>query len=117
MNDKVKKFNKYEFLFFRIHLAISGFGVFLFMMMFVVQDAIVSLAQLFLAVVYTLFYVVILNFFISIVRLIKYLFAFKDGAEKPTIKRTVIVMLTSPIALALYFIMTLAMSLSLASCS
>ncbi|AIO19162.1 hypothetical protein KQ51_01285 [Candidatus Izimaplasma bacterium HR1] len=117
MNDKVKKFNKFETIFFRIHLFVFGFGAFLLMLMFLAQNAIESIARTFLVFAYFMMYVVIINFIISLVRLLKYLFAFKDIEESPSIKRTLAIILTSPISLAIFFIVTLTLSLSLASCS
>ena len=117
MNKKIKKFNKFELIFFRIHLVVVGVVVFLLTIMFLIQSAIDSLSNIFLVGAYMLFYVVIFNFLISVIRLLKYLFTFKDEKSKPSIKRTISIILTSPIALALYFIITIVMSLSLASCS
>jgi len=115
--NKFEKFNKFEIIFFRIHMAIFAFGLFLLSLVFLAQNALESIARIFLSVSYSLLYVVMIGFIISIVRLFKYLIIFRNSEEMVTIRRTVVVMLTSPIALGVYFIITLAMSLSLASCN
>ena len=110
--NKFEKFNKYEKIFFRIHLAIFALGLFLLSLVYLAQNAIETVG-----ITLTLYYVIILNFFISIVRLIKYLIVFRNSEDNVTIRRTVSIIFTSPIALGIYFIITLVMSLSLVSCS
>lgn len=118
LEKKVEKFNKFERIFMNIHLGILGVGVFLLTVAFIVVDSIESIARVFLGVVFGLFYIIIFNFIIALFRLFKYLFLFQKEEEVlPTIKRTIIIILTSPISLAIYFILTLIMSLSLATCS
>ena len=114
---KENRFIKFELIFFRIYLFIVAFGLFLLMLLYAAQNSIESVARSFVAVVYTMLYVTIALFVISIVRVIKYLLVFRKRDEYITIKRSVTIMLTSPIAFAIYLILTLAMSLSLASCS
>lgn len=115
--EKIDKFNKYETIFIKIHLITLGLGMFLLMLAFLAVDSIESIARTFLGVVYVLLYVVIINFFIALIRLFKYLIVFRKSDKLPTIKRTIIIILTSPISLGIYFILTLIMSLSLASCT
>ncbi len=115
--NKVDKFNKFEKIFLRIHLSILGFGMALLLMSFVAMDSVEAIARSIWAIVYSLLYVVMILFIISVVRLIKYLIVFRKSAVAPTIRRTLIIILTSPISLGIYFILTLVISLSLASCS
>jgi|LGOV01.1.fsa_nt_gb hypothetical protein len=115
--NKFEKFNKYEKILFRIHMSVFAFGLFLLSLVFLAQNAIESIARTFLGVTYTLLYVVLISFAVSVVRLIKYLIVFRKSQDMVSIRRSVAVMFTSPIALGVYFIITLAMSLSLVSCS
>lgn len=115
--DKVNRFNRFEKLFLRIHLSILGFGLLLLGVAFATLDSVDSIAKTFVHVVYGLLYVVMIQFVISIVRLFKYLFGFKNVEEKPTIRRTIIIILTSPISLGVFFFLTFVMSLSLATCT
>ena len=117
MEDKVKKFNKFENIFFKIHIGLFLFGLFLLSLLYLAQNALETISQIFLSFVVTGLYAIILNFFIGLIRLLKYLFGFKDTTEVPSIKRTIILLLSSPIVVALYFIMVFVMSLSMASCS
>lgn len=115
--NKFEKFNKFEKIFFKIHTVIFAFGLIMLSLVFLAQNALESIARTFLGVSTILLYIVGINFSVSIVRLLKYLIVFRKSQEMVTIKRTVAVMFTSPISFGIYFIITLAMSLSLTSCS
>jgi hypothetical protein len=115
--SKENKFMKYEIIYFRVYLFIVAFGLFMLSLVYAAQNSIEEVARGFLSVVYTFLIVTIIQFIISIIRIIKYLIRFKSQDEVVQIWRSVTIMLTSPVAFAIYLILTLAMSLSLASCS
>ena len=115
--DKEYKFMKFETIFIRIHLFMIGFGLFLLSLLFAAQNSIESIARVFLGVVNTMLFLTITLFIISIIRVIKYFVKFRKSEGLVNIKRSVCIMLTSPLSFAIYLILTLAMSLSLASCS
>lgn len=115
--NKVDKFNKFEVIFFRIHLSISGFGLLVLGIAFAAMNSVESVARSLIGVVYTLLWVVIVNFIIGVIRLLKYFISFRKETETPTIWRTLVIIVTSPITLGIFFILTLIMSLSLASCT
>lgn len=114
--NKIDKFNKFEKIFLKIHLILLGLGVALLGMSFAFVDTIEELARSIWGIVYALLYVVFFLFAISVVRLIKYLIYFRKSEVIPSIKRTLIIILTSPISLGLYVILVFIMSLSMASC-
>ncbi len=116
MHEKIKKFNKFEKIFFRIHLVVSGIGLFVLGSMYLLLNSIEEIAKSALNVILFGFYVIIINFFISVIRILKAVFGFRDIEERPSIKRSLGIMLTSPIAFGVYLIIILAMSLSMASC-
>lgn len=115
--NKIDKFNKYEKILFKIHITILIFGGFLLVLLFLAEDIFKSVASSFITVVYSLLYITIINFIVSFVRLIKYLTVFHKNQSLISIRRTIAIILTSPISFGIFFIITLAMSLSLASCS
>lgn len=115
--NKIEKFNKFEKIFFKIHLIVFAIGLFLLSLLVFAENALESIAQAFLMVAYLLFYVVIADFIISVVRILKYLIVLRKSDSVVTIRNSVAIMFTSPIALGIYLIVMLAMSISLSSCS
>jgi len=117
MNDKQQKFNRYEYLIFRIHMSILGFGFVLLGLMFVFNSYIKEIANVVSSIVVVLFFSTFVSFFIAIGRIIRYLRHYKNVEGMVGIKRTVSVLLTSPISFGIYFIIMLGVSLALSSCT
>jgi hypothetical protein len=114
---KESKFMKFEIIYFRVYIFVVAFGLFMLSFLYAAQNSIEEVARGFLSVVYSFFIISIVQFIISIIRIIKYFIRFKNQDTPVQIWRSVTIMLTSPVAFAIYLILTLAMSLSLASCS
>jgi len=111
------KFNYYEKLLFKIHLGIVGFGMIMFILLMVFIDSLENVANEIAGFMYTIMFVEVIGFFVSIIRILKYLFSTAELKESRSIWRSVIIMLTSPIASGLYFLVMFVMLLSTASCT
>lgn len=117
MEEKVTTFNYYEKLIFRVHMIIFGLGFVLFGLMYVLNDSLRDMANLLSTVVVALYMSTVVSFVVAIVRIIRYLKYFKGKDGIVGIKRTVTVLLTSPISFFVYFIIMLVMSFALSSCT
>lgn len=117
MDEKQNRFNRFEKLLFRIHMGILSFGFILFAMLYVLNEYIREFAVILANVVVLLLTSTVVSFFIAIGRIVRYLRHFKHTEGMLGIKRTVIMLLTSPISFIVYFVIMLVLSLSMASCT
>lgn len=117
MKDEFTKFNYFEKLFFRIQLGLIGLGFITLGILFASIEILQSVADLIIFLILTMMSLVALNFIISVARIIKYLRRYTDNDNVIGIKRSVTIMLTSPIAFVLYYLILIILALSMASCS
>ncbi len=116
MFEKAERFMFYEKFFFRINLFLMTAGILSFVIMQTLINELVNFADIFLNIVVGLMYATITIFLLTFVRLIKYLVIFSKNSAV-TIKRTIVILLSSPLYFAVYFLVSIVLSLSMASCT
>ncbi len=116
MNRQTERFNCFEKLLFRIHLGFLGFGFILFGLLYLLIDILEQIGDVFTSVILTALAVIMISFVTSVVRIIRYFLKFKGEEGNIGIKRSIITMLTSPIAFIIYYLVLFRVMLSMASC-
>ena len=114
-NEKTEKFNRYEKIFFRLELVVISLGVSLLLLFRAFVELIGNMADFFMSVFLLGWIFIILNFFISIIRVLKYLLVMRKVEGDKTIWRSVLTIIISPLAFILYYILIFV--IVLASCS
>lgn len=114
--EKENKFMFFEKLFFRINMSLVGLSIVLVLVMFAFLDRVDYISDIIFNFITIFLLGSLANFFISVGRIIKYLIKYREY-EDISIKRSVINLVTSPIAVALYWFILIIMALSMASCS
>lgn len=117
MEERSQKFMKWERLYFKIYLGIVGFGIVLLLVMFAFQDYIEALSQVIAEFVVVLLIAIVVYFFLSLIRILKYVISIRKSSDETTIWRSVTTFFTSPIATVLYYVIIFVMLLSTASCT
>jgi|LGVE01.1.fsa_nt_gb hypothetical protein len=117
MNKETERFNYFEKLLFRIHLGLIGSGFILFGLLYLLIDIIEQIGDIFVSIIVTALAAILISFFTSVIRIIRYFLKFKGQEGNIGIRRSIITMLTSPIAFIIYYIMLFILMLSMASCS
>ena len=117
MEDKVIKFNKFEKKLFRIQMGNLVLSVILFVSLLGLVSKIDDLGQMFYSIVIFLMFMTSVLFIIAFVRVIKYLITYRVLDGVVFIWRSIVVLLTSPIAFAIYYVLVISLILSMASCS
>jgi len=110
--QKVKKFNHFEKLLFKVTLGILGIAISLFIITLVVVTQIYSIPKLLIDLTTSILMIAIANFFLSMVRIFKYLIKISKLENNIGIMRSIISLLISPISAALLLILIIMMSLS-----
>lgn len=103
--DRVEKFNKFEKIFFRIEIVILIIGI-LFLTLFKgLTDQIGAIADTWITVFFAGWFLIVANFFTTVVRIFIYLFNIRKLEGKKSIWRSILVLLLSPIAFMLYYLL------------
>lgn len=113
---KAEKFMHYERLFFRFQVFVFGVSLFLFLFLVAVANFFIEIGQsindLLAIVVWIGFIYPVVQVFISIIRIIKYVFIIRHEEGKPSIWRSALSFLFSPLIFGLsyasFFILLLA---------
>lgn len=112
---KVERFERFEKIFFRIELAILATGIFFLVLFQVAIDSLAFLVDLWMSLFLLGLAATVANFFIAIVRTVKYLFNIRKLSDSPTIWRTALVLILSPLSFMLMYLLIFIAALS--SCS
>ena len=117
MNSESKRFNYFEKLIFRIYLGIVGMAFVLMSLLFTSIETLQAASDLISAFFAAAMMTLIVGFVTSIIRIFKYFRNYRDDEDVIGVKRSVSILLSSPIVLAVYMFMLLMLGLSMASCS
>lgn len=117
MEDKVVKFNKFEIILFRIQMINLGFSAVFFGALMLLLSEYKETAQIFYGLVIFLMFASLVLFIIALVRIFKYFISLKALEGIISIWRSIVVLLTSPIAIIIYWLLLFILALSMASCS
>ncbi len=114
MNDieKVEKFNYFEKLYFRITLGLIGLALLLFIFTMFVATKFDSIPKLLIDFTVVLLFVPAVNFFISIVRVFKYILSISRLDNNIGIVRSAFALLINPISFGILYILIIIMALS-----
>jgi hypothetical protein len=117
MKDKVERFNRFELYIYKGYITLFGFGATVLLLMLLFEDLIINIFNHITAIFVVGVYYIIINFFVTLIHVSRYLFVFKDQDEVTGIKRSLIVLISSPITFGIYLTLSFALALSMASCS
>lgn len=112
MEKNIKDFNYYEKLFLRITLILIGIGFTLIGLLLLLADYIDTIASGITGLVVILLFSSYGVFFLSIIRIVKYVFSVKKRNAGSTIKQSIITLLISPIAILVYYAIIFILSIS-----
>lgn len=114
MNDiqKVEKFNRFEKLLFKFTLGILGIAISFFIITLIVVTQIYSIPKLLIDLTTSILMVAIANFFLSVIRIFKYIIKISKLENNIGIMRSVISLLISPISVAILLVLIIMMSSS-----
>jgi len=110
--DKVSKFMKFEKIFFRIELILIGIGLFFYAIFLMFLEGLASLADTWIQIFMLGWLLIIVNFAITIIRVLKYLISVRKLEGPKSIWRSMVVLLLSPIAFILYYILIFVAAIS-----
>ena len=112
---KVEKFNFYEKLYFRVTLAILGIAVSLFIVALFSFQLFTLIPKALINLTVTVLVISGLNFFLAVIRIIKYLINIAKLENNIGILRSAITLIISPISFIILYILLIIMAFS--SCS
>lgn len=115
--NKKKRFMTTEKWLFRGYLIWVAIAIGLLTTVSVIGSEIKALVESISEIFVLLLFVPIGLFITAVIRIIIFLVRFKGEPEKPTIWRSIVTLLTSPIMEVLYFIFLFAALLTLSSCT
>lgn len=111
MDDKIVKFNKFEKLFFRINLGIFGLSIFIYFLYLWLIEQLGPITDLIMSVIFVGMISTVIIFFISVIRIIKYVVTHRSG-ETSTIWRSILNIFLSPLSLIIFYILVFITALS-----
>ena len=114
-SERVEKFMRFEHIFFRVQLSLLGAGFFILGAFYFVIDKVKDVNNLIAFVIYAGLLYPVLHFFISIVRIIKYLRVIRHDEGPSSIWRSALSFLFSPLTFAIFYIILIV--LVFASCA
>lgn len=116
MNDihfeKLQKFNRFEKIFFRIEIALILVGIFFYVLFLSFLEGLGHLADTWISIFMFAWVVIIVNFAIAIIRILRYIFVIRHIEGKKTIWRSALTLLLSPPAFILYYILIFVAAIS-----
>ena len=105
IDQKVEKFTKWEKIFFRFELFLIFGGFTSFMILNIYIDKLAGLAEEWISMLIYGLIAIIINMFISLLRILKYVFSISRKEGKKTIWRSVLTLFLSPPSIVFYYIL------------
>ncbi len=103
-SEKVEKFMRFERFFFRVQLLILGSGFFILGFFYFVIDKVKDVDDLIVFVLFVGLLYPVLHFFISVVRVLKYILVIRHEEGHSTIWRSALSFLFSPLTFGIFYI-------------
>ena len=110
--EKVYRFNKFEKIFFRIDIVIIGVAIFFLVLFDIALESLAGLVDVLMLIFLSGLVGSVVSFFISIIRILKYLFNIRKIQEASSIWRSILIIFLSPIAFILYYLLIFVVVLS-----
>lgn len=112
MSEKEKSFNYFEKFFLRVSLSLLGGGFILLGLMLLLADQLKDVSEILSGLLFILLISSYGIFILSIVRIFKYIFVVSKRDDGSTIRKSVISLFISPIAIIIYNIAVFMVALS-----
>ena len=112
VSEKLEKFNRYEKLFFRIELGVIAAGIGFYILFLAFIEGLGGLADLFISIFLLGWIIIILNFFIAIIRMFKYGISIRKEEGPKSIWRSFLTIILSTPAFVLYYILIFVSAIS-----
>ena len=110
--EKVYRFNRFEKIFFRIDIVIIGVAIFFLVLFDIALESLAGLVDVLMLIFLSGLVGSVVSFFISIIRILKYLFNIRKIQEASSIWRSILIIFLSPIAFILYYLLIFVVVLS-----
>lgn len=111
-SDRVNKFNRWEKIFFRIELAVIFIGLFFYILFLSFIEDLAGLAETWIQIFMLGWVVIIVNFAIAVIRILKYIFSIRKEEGKTSLWRSTLTIILSPPAFILYYVLIFVATIS-----